>query len=102
MTKLEDVMAALKQMGIVLWLLLRNSAFVLFWIGIVGCAVITFVYCVKTWPAQSLAVFIMVGLSAWFLMELTTARKIRLYEEQQEAWFEEKRKPAHPEYKEQQ
>ena len=95
MTTIEDVKKALREMGLVVWLLLRNAALVVVCCAIAVCIILGLIYTIKMWPYQTLTVVILALLGVWFLMELTTARAIRLYEEQQEQWRKEKSKPAH-------
>ena len=95
MTTIEDVKTALREMGFMVWLLLRNAAIVVACLAVAVCIIFGLIYTIKTWPYQTLTVVIMAALSTWFILELTIARNIRLYEEQQEDWRKEKSKPAH-------
>lgn len=61
---------------------------------VVGALVLKF-------PLYSAIAFVLGAFATVFVIELRTVRWIREKEEQQEAYWAEKRKPAHPEYKEQ-
>lgn len=50
---------------------------------------------------QTLTTAVVAILGSWLIVELNNARIIREKKEQQEAYWAEKSKPAHPEYKEQ-
>ena len=54
------------------------------------------------YPLYSAIVFVLGAFVTMFVIELKTVRWIREREEQQNAYWAEKSKPMHPEYKEQQ
>lgn len=99
MTKIEDIKTALREMGHGLYVFLRGIAIAA---AVVVAALAMFVfigYCLVHYTAQIFTVLVLAGLAIWFLVELTSARSIREYEEQTEAWRKEKSKPAHSEVK---
>lgn len=84
------------------------SVLVIQCVKVVGYVITAFVvfsivgYLVFNWFLLMLTLFGIAAFCFWFYVEMQSAKSIREYEELQEAWFAEKRKPAHPEYKEQQ
>ena len=97
---LKDVMTALQSMGkVASEFLIGFGKHVLFVVVLILCMA-TLGYFFFHYFYQSLTVTIMAMLCTWFWMELKTARFIREKEEQQEAYWAEKSKPMHTEYKE--
>lgn len=97
----QDVKTALKTMGSLAAESLRELSKLILVLAVVILFFVTLGYFFFHYFFQSLIVLGMVILCTWFLLELDNAKKIREKEEQQEAYWAEKRKPAHPEYKEQ-
>ena len=97
---LQDARAAVKSMGsLVAECLLEVGKFVLvFAVIILGFGVAGYFF--FHYFFQSLVVLVMAMLTTWFCIELKTARFIREKQEQQEAYWAEKSKPMHTEYKE--
>lgn len=99
MTKFEDIKTALSAMGRGLYGLLRGLLIIATAIVASLAVFVTIGYCLVHYAAQMFTVLVLAGLAIWFLVELTSARSIREYEEQTESWRKEKSKPAHSEVK---
>lgn len=93
----QDLKTALKSMGNSVLASLIHMGKIALIFSIVVAISIGVGYCFIHYFFQSLTVFVMSMLTAWFWIELETARKIREYDEKWDAFHAEKRKPMHGE-----
>lgn len=96
-----DAKVAIRNIAGYAWSAIKNMVKVLAFFTVVLAIALSAGYVILKFPLYSAIAIVLGAVGTVFMIELKTVRWIREKEEQQQAYWAEKSKPAHPEYKEQ-
>lgn len=95
-----DAKVAIRNIAGYAWSAIKHIAKVLAFFAAVLAVALGAGYVILKFPLYSAIAIVLGAVGTVFVIELKTVRWIREKEEQQERYWAEKSKPAHPEYKE--
>ena len=98
----QDVKTALSNIAGYAWASIKHMAKYLAFCAAALAIALSVGGAIMHYPLYSAIALVLGAFVTVFVIELRTVRWIREKEEQQEAYWAEKSKPSHPEYKEQQ